>query len=46
MNILHCQGKVFGFHFTGSEEPLQNSEHESEVISSVVWKYEHERMSE
>lgn len=46
MNILHCQGKVFGFHFAGSGQPLQNSEHEGEVISSVVWKYEHGRVSE
>ena len=46
MTILHCQGKAFGFHFAGSEEPWQNSEHEGEVFSSVVWKYEHGRMSE
>ena len=40
MNTLCCQGKGFGFHFAGSGEPLKNSEHGGEVISSVFWKSE------
>lgn len=45
MSVLICQGKDFEFYFVGSEEPWKNSEHEGEVISSVIWKGEHGGMN-